>query len=252
MKQGVYVDREYSDEDERERKLLRPILRAARRLPHYRGKCKLDGTTLVIKGKNYTRKNLQSLPNDLNSYDISARENKSTLGFFGELNPLSNFHTSKFMYDGTSYHSSEQLIQHQKAKFFGDKITANRILGAKDPLECKMMACDITNYDHAKWKDEAKVRCEEGIKAKFMQNDHLRAYLLQTDNKTLVECCSDKMWGNGLPIYQEHCLDKTKWTSQGLLGEILEKVRSYITDILGINTVRSESMDTVAPTNGTI
>ena len=31
---GVFADREYSEKDEKERKLLRPILKAARRLPH--------------------------------------------------------------------------------------------------------------------------------------------------------------------------------------------------------------------------
>ena len=51
LQEGVYVDREYSIEDEQKRRKLRLILRAARRLTQYRGKCKLDGTTLVLKGK---------------------------------------------------------------------------------------------------------------------------------------------------------------------------------------------------------
>ena len=41
---GIYVDREYSSTTESERKRLRPILRAARRLEEYRGMCKLEGT----------------------------------------------------------------------------------------------------------------------------------------------------------------------------------------------------------------
>ena len=48
---GVYVDREYSSTTKAERKRLRPILRAARRLEEYRGMCKLEGTELTIKGK---------------------------------------------------------------------------------------------------------------------------------------------------------------------------------------------------------
>ena len=35
LQQGVYVDREYSDEEEWECKTLRPILQAACKLPHY-------------------------------------------------------------------------------------------------------------------------------------------------------------------------------------------------------------------------
>ena len=38
LQQGVYVDREYSEDEECDRKILRPILRAAHKLPHYRGK----------------------------------------------------------------------------------------------------------------------------------------------------------------------------------------------------------------------
>ena len=52
LQDGVFVDREYSEE-EKERKLLQPILKAARRITHYRGKCKLDGVKLVIQGKSY-------------------------------------------------------------------------------------------------------------------------------------------------------------------------------------------------------
>ena len=62
LKQGIYIDRKYKEEEETERKLLRPMLKAARKHTHYRGKCKLEGTKLVIKGKTYHRGNLENLP----------------------------------------------------------------------------------------------------------------------------------------------------------------------------------------------
>ena len=91
------------------------------------------------------------------------------------------------------------------------------------------------NYDHDKWVQNAKRLCEEGIKGKFLQNASLRDLLLSTKNKTLAECCSDKLWGTGVPLYDDKCLDHSVWNSQGILGEILELVRSYIIDILGTN-----------------
>ena len=112
LKEGIYVDREYNESEELERKLLQPILRAARKQLHYRGKCKLDGTKLVIKGKTYNRKNLEALPEDISGPIVSSKESDQAIGFFGELNPLSNFHPSKFIYNGTEYNNSEQLIQH--------------------------------------------------------------------------------------------------------------------------------------------
>ena len=65
------------------------------------------------------------------------------------------------------------MIQHNKAVFFGDKTTAVKILNCIDALECKSMVKEISNYDHEKWKDNARSMCEEGIKAKFLQNQPL-------------------------------------------------------------------------------
>ena len=149
------MDREYSKKEEIEHKLLRPILMAARKHTHYRGKCKLDGTKLVIKGKAYTRKNLDVLPEDISTSTVSSRVTPTSVGFFGELNPLSNFFPSEFTYNGIKYHSSEQLIQHQKALLFGDKLTANCILQCSTALECKSLSQDISNYNHDQWKTEA-------------------------------------------------------------------------------------------------
>ena len=43
LPKGIYVDKEYSKATEHDRKLLCPIIKAARRLDHYKGVCRLDG-----------------------------------------------------------------------------------------------------------------------------------------------------------------------------------------------------------------
>ena len=48
LNEGVYVDREYTDEIERKRKMLLPILKTARHLKDYKKKCKLEESTLTI------------------------------------------------------------------------------------------------------------------------------------------------------------------------------------------------------------
>ena len=50
LNEGVYVDREYTDEIERKRKMLLPILKTARHLKDYKKKCKLEESTLTIRG----------------------------------------------------------------------------------------------------------------------------------------------------------------------------------------------------------
>ena len=85
---GIYVDREYSSTTESERKRLRPILRAARRLEEYRGMCKLEGTELTIKGEKYSFENLHDLPANISTHVISSRQDSQFYGFFGEFNSL--------------------------------------------------------------------------------------------------------------------------------------------------------------------
>ena len=199
----------------------------------------------------YSHNNLEELPEDISAASVSSKENENVVGFFGELNPLSNFHQSPFVYNGVEYTCSEQLIQYQKALYFGDKTSADKILNAQTGLDCKKLSKEITNYNHYKWKIEARVRCEEGIKAKFMQNSGIRSYLLNTGTKKIVECCNDKLWGTGIPLYDENCLNPTHWTNQGILGEILEANRTSIHDIMGINQSNKPSFDLLSPTLST-
>ena len=51
LEEGVFVDYEYDQETIRNRKLLYPILRAARNTEGYKGMCKLERDVLTIKGK---------------------------------------------------------------------------------------------------------------------------------------------------------------------------------------------------------
>ena len=67
--------------------------------------------------------------------------------------------------------------------------------------------------------------CEGGIKAKFEQNPDLKKKLLSTKGKTLVECCTDYIWGTGIPISDEQALHQERWANQGILGEMLQELR---------------------------
>ena len=177
LQEGVYVDREYSIEDELKRRKLRPILRAARRLTQYRGKCKLDGTTLVLKGKKYNVNTLHTLPSELNGFNITSKQEDKVLCFFGEQNPFNNFHPANFSLNGIQYHCTEQMIQHNKAIFFGDKTTAAKILNCIDALECKRTAKEITNYDHEKWKDNLQEVCvKKVLKQSFYKTNHCETF----------------------------------------------------------------------------
>ena len=74
----------------------------------------------MLKGRVYKVNTFNQLPEELNVFTVTRKENENTVGFFGEINPLSNFYPSTFSHEGVNYISSEQLIQANKVKFFGD------------------------------------------------------------------------------------------------------------------------------------
>ena len=84
LTKGIYVERQYCEETEYERRRLRPILTAARKLEEYRGKCRMEGTDLIIKGKCYNCSNLQELPENISGASVSSRQDATHYGYFSE------------------------------------------------------------------------------------------------------------------------------------------------------------------------
>ena len=245
LNKGIYLDKEYSYEVERKRKVLRPILLAARDKDKYKTRSKMEDDKVVIKGKHYGMDNLDELPSDLEIFKITSKENRDVIGFFGELNPLSNFHPAEFTVNETTYHCSEQFIQQTKALYFSDTETADKIMNASTPLECKNIARKISNFHQETWDSVAKSECAKGINEKFLQNPDLLDVLLnRTGTKTIIESAKDDVWGTGVALHSPNCLIRTKWTSQGIMGEILQELR---------DSVRSRYNGGIPPpqTNGT-
>ena len=221
------MDKEYSKATEKEQRYLRPLLKAARKLEKYKKKSRMEGPHLVLDGKHFYRGNLHTLPIELDPFDVTSNSDNSTIAFFGELNPLSNFHEARFMCEG-DFHCSEQYIQWKKSTFFNDSIVERRILNSTDALDSKDIARDIKDCDKDSWNENAEELCYERIKQKFLQNPHLQEVLVNTGNKILVEACYDNIWGTGLPLSDKNCLVENKWKSVGILGRILMKIRDSL------------------------
>ena len=213
-------------------KILRPYWNAARKHPKFHRKCRLDGNTLIIRGLSYTKDDIHKLPEELNGFNASSKqdEDQNVFGFFGNMNPLSNFYMCNFTYKDIKYHSSEQMIQHMKAELFNDAEATRKILSAETPLECKMLSKDIVNYNRDTWSESAKDLCCGGIIKKFAQNSDLKMQLLSTSSKTIIESCYDRLWGTGIALYDDRWAHKDTWSNQGILGEMLEIARGYLSN----------------------
>ena len=216
---GIYLDREYCEEVERKRKLLRPIMRCAKNHTDYKRKCRMENDTIVIKGKHYTINNLHQLPAEINGFEATSKKKDGVTCYFGELNPLSNFHPAKISYEGHIYHSSEQLIQHKKAQLFGDEIAEAQILATNTALESKSEARNVRNYDQQIWEESAKELCYEGIKLKFTQHQWLANLLLSTNNDILGEATYDKLWGTGVTFIAMTALTEPNGTVMASWGK---------------------------------
>ena len=207
----------------------------------------MEKDELVIKGKHYNVNTINKLPKSLKPAKISSQTNNTTYGYFGMLNPLSNFYPAPFSHNEVEYHRSEQFIQHEKAKLFNDQTAIKRILNAKSGAACKEAGRKITNFKQEKWNKKAKSLCLEGIKQKYLANEEPRRLLLSTKNKVIVECTKDTTWGCGMTLSNESCLNKTLWTGQGkgqgIMGEMLEIIRNSLRQLPGNITPNSSDDD---------
>ena len=227
LDRGIFIDREYPAEIEHKRRTLLPILKAAKRLTDYKKGSRLEEDRLILKGRPYTVNTLSQLPEELNVFTVTSKEDEHCVGYFGEINPLSNFFPAPFHLDGIRYISSEQFIQSMKARFFGDLETYNQLLCVSSSHECKELSRQIRNLNDEKWAEQAGELCFPGIRAKFFQNPYCMDTLItKTSTKRIMECTSDKLWGNGSPLQDANCLDPSQ--PQGIMGQMLESIRSEI------------------------
>ena len=82
--------------------------------------------------------------------------------------------------------------------------------------------------------------CEPGIREKFVQNPHLMDILIRrTENKMIVECTKDRLWGTRTALSEESCLNRDRWITQGILGRILERIRNEFKSNVTLPSQRS-------------
>ena len=245
LPRGIFVDREYSATTTKNRRILRPYFNAAKNSNEFYRKCRMEGDVLIINSKRYTVNNLSDLPESLNGFHANSRSNTDTFAFFGEDNPLSNFHPSKFEIKGKTYRNGQQYTQSEKAKYFDDEETSKKIMNATTGLVCKKLSKEVKNYRHDEWKRVAHKISEPGLIAKYNQNAQLMNLLQSTGNQLIVEASRDTVWGTGIPLNSKDVLDRTKWTSNGILSDILMRVRSLYREDA------EQSMEQESPASGT-
>lgn len=221
-KPPVFINPQLPRELEYSRRMMRRVAARAKVLGH---KVSYRDDKILIDGKVYDLDNVQEAP--LNTAGICTDTLDTHVCFYGALSPFSNFHQANFMYDDIMYTCSEQLIQREKAQFFGKEDIVIQIMTESNPLKIKSIGDSLT-CNQKNWEAFAADRVYPGLKEKFLQNPKLLGHLQATEERRLVECNpSDKFWSCGISMRQFDD-KKTTWPGKNVLGELLTRIRDEL------------------------
>lgn len=142
---------------------------------------------------------------------------------------LSNWYNCTFNYKGHKFKNSEQAFMWEKAMYFWDNETAQKILNEPNPKKNKLLGRQVKNFKENEW---SKISYDIMVNinyCKWSSNTKLKKLLLSTGSKILVEASPfDVIWGIGLHWEDDLVLNESNWRGQNLLGKVLMEVRKRI------------------------
>lgn len=149
---------------------------------------------------------------------------------------LSNWHSCQFTGpDGKKYTSTEHYFMAEKAKFFADARTYDKIMLAgkgRDARRVKELGREVNPFDEQAWMIESPRIMLEANLLKYDQNSNLKKVLLETEDKILVECNdADLIWGAGIHMQDSRLTDPFDWPGEDKLGFILMAVRNRLREL---------------------
>ena len=127
-----------------------------------------------------------------------------------------------------TFPSAEHWMMVKKALLFKDAEKAREILEEPDDMAAvKALGRKVKDFDEAVWVSARKDIVREGNLHKFGQNEELKAKLLATGTKRIVEASPrDRIWGIGFG--EKNALKNENRWGQNLLGWALEETRSEL------------------------
>lgn len=184
---------------------------------------------VILHGKEYSPQQLEQLPIPLRPSILSAPRSDKALAFFSKYTMLSNHFAADFKIKGLRFHSVEQYLAFRRAQVSRQEFYIRKALRAKTPVEAKSVLNALKQDHIQEWDGQVQTIAEEGVRAKFQQNEKLQKYLIDTGNLQLGEASTNPRWGIGLNLEDPNVLDTTKWSTTGnLLGKTLMKIRTEL------------------------
>ena len=142
---------------------------------------------------------------------------------------FSQWYPTAFEVAGVRYATAEHYMMSEKARLFGDETARARILSAASPGVAKKLGRTVRDFDERRWNESRFEIVVTGNAAKFGQHQDLRAYLLGTRRRILVEASPvDRIWGIGLSRDDPRAERPEDWRGHNLLGFALMAVRQRL------------------------
>ncbi|MFF6998097.1 NADAR family protein [Streptomyces sp. NPDC008313] len=142
---------------------------------------------------------------------------------------LSQWWPSPFTVDGVHYATAEHWMMAGKARLFQDAEAERAALDARSPALAKKAGRLVRGFDDATWERERWRIVVEGSVHKFTAHADLRAFLLGTGERVLVEASPmDRVWGIGLTADDERAAHPERWRGSNLLGFALMEARARL------------------------
>jgi len=142
---------------------------------------------------------------------------------------FSQWWLSSFDVDGITYKTAEHWMMAKKALLFNDKEIFEKIIQTKSPAEAKKLGREVKNYVDTVWLANRFEIVKEGNLHKFGQNKDLKEFLLNTNERILVEASPvDPIWGIGMAADHKEVNNPKKWQGLNLLGFALMEVRDEL------------------------
>ncbi|MFF9014462.1 NADAR family protein [Streptomyces sp. NPDC014870] len=142
---------------------------------------------------------------------------------------LSQWWPSPFEVDGVRYATAEHWMMAAKARLFGDPEAERAALSSRTPAGAKKAGRLVRGFDDSVWERERFGIVVEGSVHKFGSDEALRAFLLGTGGRVLVEASPlDRVWGIGLAAEDPRATDPSRWRGLNLLGFALMEARERL------------------------
>ncbi|WP_297522327.1 NADAR family protein [uncultured Clostridium sp.] len=142
---------------------------------------------------------------------------------------FSQWYNSDFTIDGVTYNCAEQFMMAEKARLFDDKEVLGEILETSEQFRIKYLGRQVKNFDEAIWNEKKYEIVLKGNLAKFSQDERIKAFLISTGYKVIVEASPyDTIWGIGMSEQEAQLSNPIAWRGENLLGFALMEVRDII------------------------